>query len=43
MTIEAVADLMGVDPPAVAASLLTVRRKCSATALRQLEHRASRP
>ncbi|MGW6513695.1 hypothetical protein ACWGCP_40465, partial [Streptomyces niveus] len=43
MTIEAVADLMGIDPPAVAASLLTVRRKCSATTLRQLEHRASRP
>lgn len=43
MTIEVVAGLMGVDPPTVAASLLTVQRQCPATALRELEPRASRP
>lgn len=43
MTIEAVADLMGIEPPAVAASLLTVQRQCSATTLQQLEQRTPRP
>ncbi|MET9552565.1 hypothetical protein [Streptomyces sp. NPDC006645] len=43
LTIGAVADLMGVDPPAVVASLLTVRRQCPAATLQQLEHRTSRP
>ncbi|MFI6080885.1 hypothetical protein ACIBBB_07895 [Streptomyces sp. NPDC051217] len=43
MTTEAVADLMGIDPPAVAASLLTVQRHFPATALRQLEQTPSRP
>ncbi|MET4926119.1 hypothetical protein P3L51_27850 [Streptomyces sp. PSRA5] len=43
MTPEAIADLMGIDPPAVAASVLMVRRQFSATSLRQLEHHTPRP
>lgn len=43
MTTESIADLMGIDPPAVAASLLTVQRHFSATALRQLEQSPFRP
>lgn len=43
MTPEAIADLMGIDIPTVTASLLTARRQFSDTALRQLEHRTSRP
>ncbi|WP_405620692.1 hypothetical protein [Streptomyces sp. NBC_01508] len=43
MTPEAIADLMGTDPPAVAACLLTVRRHFSAATLQQLEQQPSRP
>lgn len=43
MTPEAIADLMGVDIPAVAASLLTARRHFPDTALRQLEQHPSQP
>lgn len=43
MTPEAIADLMGMDIPAVTASLLTARRQFPDTALRQLEQHAPQP
>lgn len=43
MTAAAIADLMGIEPPAVAASLLTVQRQLSATTLQQLRQHTSRP
>lgn len=43
MDTDPIADLMGVDPPAVAASLLTVRRQIPAATLRRLGQRTPHP